>query len=71
MPATAAKNFAGSPAAQSLGLGDDLSTQLADMQAELRKKKQLEAGANTNTQGLFSPASLALLGNPNAMLMNG
>jgi hypothetical protein len=67
------KNFAASPAAQSLGLGDQLQQQLADQQEELRKKRALEAsaaggGANLANQGLFSPATLALLGNPNANL---
>lgn len=63
------KNFAGSSAAQTLGLGDELQNQLASQQDELRKKKALE-GAATNGQppGLFSPATLALLGNPNAVL---
>lgn len=68
MASMALKNFAGSPAATDLGLGDQLTQQLADQQAELRKKKQLEAGATDNQQGLFSPATLALLGNPNATL---
>ena len=68
----AQKNFVGSPAAQSLGLGDQLTQQRADQQEELRKKRALEASATQGSsaiqQGLFSPATLALLGNPNANL---
>ena len=75
----AQKNFVGSPAAQSLGLGDQLQQQLSDQQEELRKKRAEAASAmggssaasGAANQGLFSPATLALLGNPNANLNGG
>jgi hypothetical protein len=69
MATMAAKNYAGSPAATALGLGDSLAQQLADQQDELRKKRATEAQSGAGaSQGLFSPATLALLGNPNASL---
>lgn len=73
MAQEAAKNLLGTGAANDLGLGDALTQQLADQQEELRKKRATEAmatgaGQGMGEQGLFSPATLALLGNPNANL---
>lgn len=65
LPSTSLKNTALSPAAQSLGLGDQLQTQLQDELDEEKKKKMANAGPNTalnpNTAGISS-AVQSLLG---------
>lgn len=64
MPVTSNKNLALGPAAQDLGLGDMLQQQLADQEAE-RKKKALQ-GAMAQGKGLGNGmngmASQSLLG---------
>ena len=51
-----------SPAAQDLGLGDQLKQQLDDAEAERRKKALLAQKASMVTQGTFAPATVALYG---------
>lgn len=65
---TSLKNSALSPASQSLGLGDQLQTQLQDELDETAKKKKLDQQANSagsplnpNTSGISS-AVQSLLG---------
>lgn len=66
----AAKNLMGSPAASDLGLGDQLQQDVANHLDQLRKKRQMLAGAmggNQNmSQAALSPAALGLLGNGGA-----
>lgn len=68
LPSTSLKNTALSPAAQSLGLGDRLQTQLQDELDEAKKKKLSLAGPaaaasplNPNSNGI-SAAVQSLLG---------
>lgn len=55
-PSTSLKNTPLSPASQSLGLGDQLQTQLQDQLDEVAKKKKTDAMANTVGDPL-NPAS--------------
>lgn len=65
LPSTSTKNAPLSPAAQSLGLGDQLQTQLQDELDEAKKKKMANQGPNAalnpNTPGISS-AVQSLLG---------
>lgn len=66
-----AKNMSLTPAAQDLGLGDQLNVQLEDQLAE-RKKKLLQVSQVPNQSGLNnSPAALSLLGQSQGGLLNG
>lgn len=63
------KNAGLSPAATSLGLGDQLQTQVQDALDENKKKKQAEqaaGGLNPNSPGI-SAAVASLLGNQGGM----
>lgn len=60
MPMPAGKNFPLSPAAADLGLGDALTQQLADQEADRKKKVLLLANQKPNAE--MSPAALLLFG---------
>ncbi len=52
MAVTSAKNFALSPAAVDLGLGDQLTGQLEESVEEQRKKRLMAAKLQQQTQGI-------------------
>lgn len=63
MPPMNAKNFGLSPAANDLGLGDMLKTQLDDAtEEERRKRTQAGQMAGKSSQTALSPATLGLFG---------
>lgn len=54
------KNMPLSPASQSLGLGDQLTTQLQSQLDEERKKKLLQSKIGQNTNGPLNPNSAGI-----------
>ena len=64
--ASSVKNFGLSPASEDLGLGDQLTQQLADQVAQMKKRTQIPgAAAGSGTAGLATGnAVMDLLGIP-------